>query len=54
MNTDEWRELENLEGFESKLEKKRYNELLTKTQKEDEHPEWYDGPCLCVMCCTYQ
>jgi hypothetical protein len=17
------------------------------------HPEWYDGPCLCLQCCSY-
>jgi hypothetical protein len=30
-----------------------YPELLKRTRYEEEHPDWYDGPCECQMCCSY-
>ncbi len=29
------------------------NILLDLTQSQIEHPEWYDSPCLCQLCCSY-
>lgn len=33
--------------------KKERDELLEMTRKLDEHPEGYDGPCLCKLCMSY-
>lgn len=33
--------------------KRNEDELLDITQCLDEHPDGYDGPCLCAMCCSY-
>ncbi len=30
-----------------------YECLLEKTRAIDEHPEDYNGPCLCQMCMSY-
>ncbi len=27
--------------------------LLETTRTQDEHPEWYESPCLCCTCCSY-
>lgn len=57
MNNKEWEELDRLSSMIktilSQSELDRYNELLGETEKIDEHPEDYDGSCLCVMCRTY-
>ena len=38
---------------ELQLFKKERNQLLGMTTKYfDEHPEDYDGPCLCKECCS--
>lgn len=29
------------------------DELLKMTEKLDEHPEGYDGPCFCKLCMSY-
>lgn len=29
------------------------NDLLELSRLIKEHPEGYDGPCLCQMCCSY-
>ncbi len=29
------------------------NMLIEMTRKLDEHPEGYDGPCLCKLCMSY-
>lgn len=50
MKPEEWRELKNFKGPESD---KRYKQLLRMTNKVDEHPEEYNGPCLCRLCCSY-
>jgi len=26
-------------------------ELMEMTEEWDEHPEWWDLPCICQMCC---
>ena len=48
MTNGEWDELET-----SVKKGKRYKELLAMTEKEDEHPEDYNGPCLCRLCMSY-
>ena len=47
MTEKEWIELE------SEAVGKRELELINKTEKEDEHPDWYDGPCACRFCMSY-
>lgn len=27
--------------------------MLKETEKEDEHPEWYNNPCFCRECMSY-
>ena len=44
----EWKELET-EGPETVHGK----ELLQRTWTEDEHPEWFEGPCFCALCLSY-
>lgn len=52
MNEKEWQELEELSRVD-KMEGERFKELLNKTEDEEEHPEIYDGACLCRLCCSY-
>jgi hypothetical protein len=33
--------------------KKERQALLEMTRLLDEHPEGYEGPCLCKLCCSY-
>ncbi len=51
----DWRELGNFgylerKGFAKPVNNKRYAGLLDKTMDVDQHPEDYDGPCLCYEC----
>lgn len=48
MTDKDWRELD-LVGDRSILGR----ELLSRTEMEDEHPEDYNGPCLCKLCMSY-
>jgi hypothetical protein len=42
--------------FEDKIGRVRIDDaevisqLLDLTRGQDEHPEWYDSPCLCDLC----
>jgi len=45
MTDEEWREL-----LEEHIDPARYEELMTKTEEEYNHPWWYNGPCYCVSC----
>lgn len=47
MTEEEWKLL--LATEDLKIER----ELMAKTRLEDEHPEWYDGPCDCSLCMSY-
>lgn len=48
---------EGLEVYEKLLQanmwKKERQLLLQMTNTMDEHPEGYEGPCLCQLCCSY-
>jgi hypothetical protein len=33
--------------------KNERDQLLEMTRMLDEHPEGYDGPCACKLCCSY-
>lgn len=48
MKAEDWNKLkllpENTEEFAV---------LLEETMKEEEHPEDYDGPCMCKLCQSY-
>jgi hypothetical protein len=35
------------------VENRELQILLDKTMLVDEHPEDWDGPCLCQLCCSY-
>lgn len=54
---EEWRELRELGKIEmqdqSDFQRYRYDVLIKKTMPIDEHPEWYNGPCLCLLCLSY-
>lgn len=28
-------------------------DLLERTEHNEEHPDWYDGPCYCQLCMSY-
>ena len=47
MTEEEWKTLETTTNGEI------YNKLLWKTREEEEHPEWYNGPCACALCRMY-
>ena len=34
-------------------ETEEYHNLFLQTKDVGEHPSWYDGPCLCRLCCSY-
>jgi len=47
----EWKALEiNIERANTKRFK---NILIDLTITQEEHPEWYESPCLCQLCCSY-
>ena len=58
MKQNEWNELLTLQKIcesddataEERLARKK---LLDKTRSIDEHPEGYEGPCLCRLCLSY-
>ena len=54
----DWKELEALAklhetGKLSLIGEDNYNTLLQETEKEIEHPEWYENACLCKTCLSY-
>jgi hypothetical protein len=54
--TDEqWREHEKkFEGINlENLVASNYSDYLKETESQIEHPEWYESPCLCRLCCSY-
>lgn len=55
MTKEEWEELKRLGMIRrrSRSETDREIELIKKTEEEDEHPEEYDGPCMCRLCSSY-
>ena len=51
MSEKQWKELEALcmaGGYT-----KRYDKLIKLTEKQDEHPEWYESDCWCATCRSY-
>lgn len=56
MRTKQWTD-EEWEEFEARLEdaetQKEVNNYLDLTRSQEEHPEWYDSPCECQLCCSY-
>jgi hypothetical protein len=48
---DEWKQLE--AKFESAPTRQEQDKLIELTRSQEEHPEWYDQPCLCQLCCSY-
>jgi len=55
MTKEEWEELKRLGMIrcKSRSEIDRETELIKKNKEEDEHPEEYEGPCMCRLCCSY-
>jgi hypothetical protein len=54
MTMREWMELERIATHGNlNPPRGRGAELLKKTEKEDEHPENYNGPCYCRTCMSY-
>jgi hypothetical protein len=39
--------------LQANMWKKERQALLEMTRLLDEHPEGYEGPCLCKLCCSY-
>jgi hypothetical protein len=64
MDVEQWTD-EEWKQFEAKLDGIDYpkeinnkyvadvNELIQQTRGQDEHPEWYDSPCICNLCLSY-
>lgn len=48
MTHREWKDLETMKKGDFD-----YEHLLEKTSSEEEHPEWYNGPCMCELCRSY-
>ena len=57
MTEEEWMELEHLSGARNRVDPRdaraRHKELLEKTREVDEHPDEYEGNCLCRLCMSY-
>ena len=54
MTKEQWFRLETLSVFNRKLQdEKEYQRLLRLTEKQDEHPEEFDGACHCRTCRSY-
>ena len=58
MTADDWDQLAHLDelvrtGKASAMGRVNYGWRLEATRDEDEHPEDYEGPCLCRLCCSY-
>lgn len=51
MTEQEWKRLELLD--QKQEDGKEFDKLMAQTKKEDEHPEWYNGPCMCSLCLSY-
>lgn len=51
MTEKEWKELNDLGDGE--VNPDRFEELIEKTTDEEEHPEGYDGACMCILCQSY-
>ena len=32
---------------------KEYEDLLNLTEREEEHPNWYEDECYCKLCTSY-
>ena len=57
MDKEDWKRLDelfskSLEGL-TKEERLELDILFEKTREADEHPEDWDSPCLCQLCCSY-
>ena len=56
MAIHQWTE-EEWKQFEARLEEadteEEFNTLVAMTREQEEHPEWYDSPCLCQLCLSY-
>lgn len=57
MTEQDWKRLDKLFSMNSdklSLVERREREILfNKTKLVDEHPEDWDSPCLCQLCCSY-
>lgn len=40
--------------LQAEMWKRERQALLEMTGLMDEHPEGYEGPCLCQLCCSYE
>jgi hypothetical protein len=49
----EWKEFEERINEVFSVNELAYYSLLNLTREQEEHPEWYDSPCLCQLCCSY-
>ena len=55
MSEEDFKELDLLytiynKGYLNKAGQERMTQLYKLTEKEQEHPEWYDQACLCYEC----
>ena len=54
LNLADWQELERLSGKrQNEEDEKWYKIYLGLTEKEDEHPDWFEGNCFCKLCMSY-
>lgn len=54
MTNEEWEELKSIaQKTKGLFLNERGGKLLRMTMNEEEHPEDYDGPCMCKLCCSY-
>ena len=48
---ERWKQLDAL--LDATKTHDNYNELIETTRSQEEHPEWWENPCLCELCCSY-
>ncbi len=58
MTNDDWANLLRLSQMSdactlSAMGNDNYSTLLQSTEAEDEHPDDYDGHCMCKLCVSY-
>ena len=58
MTKEDWDNLKYLSELDiqhnlSPIGKDNYHTLIEQTRQIDEHPEEWDGPCVCKLCMSY-
>ena len=55
MTNEQWKQLDELASKRilTFTERVQIQDYIKNTEEVDEHPEWYQGPCNCRLCQSY-